>query len=166
MIFALILEVIICQQMHNGKSYFRIWLVEKLELGVFVREWGWGLVVSLETHTESSWQRALYARIECEHLRAWVVKEDALISSLRLYKSLDLGGLNNKHLFPTVHRAEVKIRVPAQLEALCESPLLVLASHGLFSFWYALGAEREWKKEREKRERKRESERSSLFFFL
>lgn len=40
--------------MHNGKSYLEYGLLWKLELGVCLWEWGWGLVVSLETHTESS----------------------------------------------------------------------------------------------------------------
>lgn len=92
--------------------------------------------------------------------RAWVVRGDALISSCGCYKSHGPGGLNNKHLFPTVQEAEVQDQGACTVGLFVRALSLVLASHGLFSVC-ALGAERESER---KRERKRERDQVSSFF--
>ena len=86
--------------------------------------------------------------IVCE-ARVWslthgarVVRGDALISSSCCDKSRGLGGLNNKHLFPTVLEAEVQDQGACTVGLFVRALFLVLALHGLFLVC-ALGAERE-----------------------
>ena len=74
--------------------------------------------------------------------RARVVRGDALISSSCCDKSHGLGGLNNKHLFPTVLEAEVQDQGACTVGLFVRALFLVLALHGLFLVC-ALGAERE-----------------------
>ena len=79
---------------------------------------------------------------------AWVVREDALISSCCCYKSHGPGGLNNS-LFPTVLEAEVQDQGACTVGLFVRALSLVLASHGVFLVCI-LGAERERVKERER----------------
>ena len=90
---------------------------------------------------------------------AWVVREDALISSCCSYKSHGPGGLNN-NLFSTVLEAEVQDQGACTVGLFVRALSLVLASHGLFLVC-TLGAETERVKERE-----RERERDQVFSFF
>ena len=95
--------------------------------------------------------------------RARVVRGDALISSSCCDKSRGLGGLNNKHLFPTVLEAEVQDQGACTVGFFVRALFLVLASHGLFLVC-ALGAERESKR-KGGGERERERDQVSSFFY-